>query len=63
MSEEKFGDILIAVKFSSTLSELFNGTSKYFICNETFHYEKCELLRVLYRKCIFAASTESLESQ
>ena len=28
------------------LSEPFDGTNKYFIRNETFLYENCELLRV-----------------
>ena len=35
-------------------------THKYFICKETFQYEKYELFRVQNGKCIFAASTESL---
>ena len=37
---------MIAVTLFPILSEPFDGANKYFILNETVHYEKCELLRV-----------------
>ena len=54
---------MIAVTLFPTLSEPIDGTNKYFICNETLHYEKCELICVHTEKCIFTASMESLENQ
>ena len=60
---EIWRQILIAVMLSPTLSGPYDGTNKYYICNETFHYEKCKLLCVQDGKCIFAASMESFEIQ
>ena len=54
---------MIAVTLFTTLSEPFDGTNKYFICNETLYYEKCELIRVHDEKSIFTASMKSLENQ
>ena len=48
----------MAVTLLPTLSETFDGTNKCFICNETFHYEKCELLGLQDGNCIFPASTK-----
>ena len=48
----------MAVTLFPTLSETFDGTNKCFICNETFHYEKCELLGLQDGNCIFPASTK-----